>query len=158
MHEALQEEALAQKLGTIDWLAHTSIRTLREAIIQRIKGHISEIGYEPRECAPEDAFHFCKSKSFIFPTGIVARDVPDFVAKLPSITDRSIYFHFYEARLRLGRPTNDFSYWLLGRGEEDLAIAIDSLNSYGMSIDELRAAILRVCSDHERGRNARQLE
>lgn len=150
VYEALQEEALAEKLGAIDLLAFTSIRQLRQAIIQRIDSHMSSVGYAPRECPYGNEFFFCKSKSFVMPTGIVAHDVPDFISKLPQVTNLSLYFHFYEARLRLERPTNDFSYWLLGRGEEDLAIAIDTLNPYSMTLDELKEAIVGQCR-HFRG-------
>jgi hypothetical protein len=151
VHEALRDEALAEKLGTIDLLAFTAIRQLREAIIQKIERHMSEIGYTPRECPAESALHFCRSKSFVMPTGIVARDVPEFVAKLPLVTHLSIYFHFFEARLRLERPTNDFSFWLLGRGEEEMAIAIDGLNPYAMTLNELKQAIVSLCGNYGRG-------
>ncbi len=151
VNEALQEEALAERLGTIDLLAFPSIRQLREAIVQRIECHLAETPQGPRACAPGNEFHFCRSKSFVMPTGIVARDVAEFVARLPQVTVSSLYFHFFEARLRLERPTNDFSFWLLGRGEEDLAIAIDRLNPYSMTLDELKAAIVDLCAQYGRG-------
>jgi hypothetical protein len=151
VNEALQEEALAERLGTIDLLAFTSIRQLREAIVERIEEHLAQAEQAPRECAPGNEFHFCRSKSFIMPTGIVARDVAEFVSRLPHVTNSSLYFHFFEARLRLERPTNDFSLWLLGRGEEDLAIAVDRLNPYSMTLDELKAAIVELCAQYGRG-------
>jgi len=146
VHDALQEEALAEGLGTIDLLAFTSIRQLRKAIVDKIEPYLSASDRPSRECPPWDEFHFCKSKSFIMSTGIVAKDVPDFVQKLPSVTNSSLYFHFFEARLRLERPTNDFSLWLLGRGEEGLAIAIDQLNPYSMTLDELKRDIVDLCA------------
>jgi hypothetical protein len=106
---ALQEERLAEKLAAIDLLAFTSIRQLREAIIAVIETYLDENGGRIRDCPPGDEFHFCKSKSFIMPTGIVAHEVPEFFNKLPQVTNISMYFHFFEARLRLERPTNDFS-------------------------------------------------
>lgn len=151
INEALQEEALAEQLGTIDLLAFPSIRRLREAIIERIESHLAQAEQVPRECAPGNEFYFCRSKSFIMPTGIVASDVAEFVARLPHVTNSSLYFHFFEARLRLERPTNDFSFWLLGRGEEDLAIAVDRLNPYSMTLDELKAAIVELCAQYGRG-------
>ena len=80
----------------------------------------------------------------MLPTGIVADDVPDFFAKLPLITNASLYFHFFEARLRLGRQTSDFSRWLADRGRNDLAAAIDGLNPYIRTLDELKQDIIRV--------------
>ena len=93
---------------------------------------------------PGQEFHFSESKSFVMPSGIVAEDIPDFFAKLPGVANTSLYFHFFEARLRLGRETNDFSAWLAYRGAEELARAIDRLNPYRMSLDELRDRIARL--------------
>jgi hypothetical protein len=53
----------------------------------------------------------------------------------------SLYFHFMESRLRLGRQTNDFSHWLVGRGEHELARLINELNPYTRTLDELKADI-----------------
>ena len=80
----------------------------------------------------------------MLPTGIVADDVPDFFSKLPLITNASLYFHFFEARLRLGRRTSDFSRWLQDRGRGDLATAIDTLNPYIRTLDELKQDIIQI--------------
>lgn len=146
--EALQEDALAERLGAIDLMAFTSIRQLRDAIIALIEEHLNSASGRARECPPGDEFHFCKSKSFILPTGIVAHDVPEFFAKLPGITNVSLYFHFLEARLRLERQTNDFSQWLRGRGEGNLADAIDRLDPYIVTLDELKNQIVALERNH----------
>ncbi len=142
--EALQEEALGEKLAAIDLLAFTSIRHLREAIIGLLKSHLQSRGGRSRECPLGDEFHFCKSKSFVMPTGIVAQDVPDFFAKIPTITNISLYFHFLEARLRLGRPTNDFSQWLTWRGAPELAQKIDQLDPYSRTLDEVKEDLVQL--------------
>ncbi len=144
---ALHENVLAGRLSAIDLLSFTTIRQLRERILETLSDHLAA-GAELRDCAPGSEFYFSRSKSFVMPTGIVARDVGDFVEKLQVVSDRSIYFHFLESRLRLGRPTNDFSFWLLGRGEEDLAIAIDRLDPYALTLRELRLAIVGLCHEH----------
>jgi hypothetical protein len=142
--EALQEEALAERLAAVDLLAYTSIRDLREAIIGLMDAHLGQGRRRLRQCPTGDEFHFCRSKSFVMPTGIVAQDVPDFFAKLRTVTNLSLYFHFLEARLRLGRPTNDFSHWLMGRGEARIAQAIDALDPYRLTLDELKHAIIAL--------------
>ncbi|MGH7596716.1 MAG: DUF5752 family protein [bacterium] len=142
--EALQEQRLAEQLAAIDLLTFTTIRQLREAIIAMIESYLRENGGRSRECPAGDEFHFCKSKSFIMPTGIVAQDVPDFFSKLPQVSNISLYFHFFEARLRLERPTNDFSRWLAGCGEEKLAKALDKLDPYIMTLDELKDEMVQL--------------
>lgn len=141
---ALQETALAERLAVIDLLAFTAIRPLREAIAAAIDARVQEEGRDERRCPPGDEFHFCESQSFIMPTGIVADGVADFFRKLPKVSNVSLFFHFFEARLRLGRPTNDFSSWLASCGEPELARAIDSLDPYIMTLDELKQQIIRL--------------
>jgi hypothetical protein len=123
--QTLREEALAENLAAIDLLAFTSVRELRDTIVETIDSYATELYRPSYQSRPDEAFHFCRSKSFVLPTGIVAHDVPDFFAKLPLISHASLYFHFFEARLRLKRQTNDFSRWLRGQGRENLANAID---------------------------------
>jgi len=142
--QALREEALAEKLAAIDLLAFTTMRSLRATIVETIDDYVAASSSPLPGCRPSEAFHFCRSKSFVLPTGIVADDVPDFFAKLPLITNASLYFHFFEARLRLGRQTSDFSRWLADRGRNDLAAAIDGLNPYIRTLDELKQDIIRV--------------
>ena len=142
--QALQETALAARLAVIDLLAFTAIRPLREAIAAAIDARVKEEGRDERRCPPGDEFHFCESQSFIMPTGIVADGVADFFRKLPKVSNVSLFFHFFEARLRLGRPTNDFSSWLAGCGEPELARAIDSLDPYITTLDELKQQIIRL--------------
>ena len=142
--QTLREEALAEKLASIDLLAFTTIRELRDTVGHTIDEYLSGLGRPTYECRPEEAFHFCRSKSFVLPTGIVAHDVPEFFAKLPLISNASLYFHFFEARLRLGRRTNDFSRWLKDQGRGDLAKAIDALNPYIRTLDELKQDIIRL--------------
>lgn len=141
---ALREEALAEKLAAIDLLAFTRIRELRMTILEAIDQHIARTDPPTASCRPNEAFYFCRSKSFVLPTGIVAHNVSDFFAKLPLITSASLFFHFFEARLRLRRRTTDFSLWLKDRNREDLAVAIDNLNPYIRTLDELKRDIVRI--------------
>lgn len=148
VREALQEDAVGERLAAVDLLAFTSIRQLREAILALIETGIQSSKGHPRECPAGDEFHFCRSKSFILPTGIVAQDPGDFFAKLRGITTTSLYFHFLEARLRLGRPTNDFSHWMMSHGQPQLAKAIDRLDPYQLTLDELKEDLIRLGSEY----------
>ena len=142
--EALQEDALGEKLAAIDLLSFTSIRELREKIIATIENHGGPAGNQQRDCPPGDEFHFCRSKSFIMRTGLVAHDPAEFFAVLPQVTNASLFFHFFEARLRLGRPTDDFSQWLAWRGKDSLAGAISALDPYSMTLDEFKERIIAL--------------
>jgi len=148
VEEALHEDELAEKLVAVDLLEHSSILSLREALVQQIEGHIQRGRSHGRRCPPGDEFHFCRAKSFVLPTGLEVHDPQEFVRVLPRVSRNSVAFHFLEARLRLGRPSNDFSDWLKGQGEEQLAQSISALNPYEVTLDELKAQIVRVGEEH----------
>jgi hypothetical protein len=145
--QVIREEALAEKIAAIDLLAFTSIQDLRNAIVKVIDDYVTEESLSSYECKPNEAFHFCRSTSFVLPTGIVAHDVQDFFEKLKLISNASLYFHFFEARLKLGRRTNDLSHWLRARNRDDLASAIDALNPYTRTLDEFKQDIIAVGQD-----------
>jgi hypothetical protein len=148
--EALHQDALAERLVAIDLLSFTTIRGLREAIIALVAEHMSRGEWLPGDCPPGDEFHFCRSKSFPVPTNIVARDIPEFFEKLNQVTTVSLFYHFFEARLRLGRATNDFSRWIADQGEPELARAIDQLDPYIRTLEELRGDIVNLGRDRVR--------
>jgi hypothetical protein len=146
--EALQEEELAEKLSAIDLRMFYTVRRIREVILLVLERFLQARTRRLRESPPGDDFHFCKSKSFIMPTGIVAQDPKGFFLQFPRVTNISIYFHLVEAPLRLEQPTNDFSMWFLSHGEKNLASAIDSLDPYSLTLDELKGKILEMGKDY----------
>jgi len=144
---ALQERRLSEQLAAVDLLSFTSVRQIREAVAGVIRRRLEE-GAGNRHCPEGDEFHFCESRSFIMPTGVFANDVPDFFRKLPQVSTVSLFFHFFEARLRLGRPTNDFAQWLAYCGQEELAHAVDSMDPYMITLDELRNQMVELGRRH----------
>ena len=141
---ALQEERLAEQLAAIDLLAMTTIRDIREAIVTTLNKHLDGALDNARQCPAGDDFHFCEAKSFFMPTGLIANNVADFFEHILRVTNASLHFHFFEARLRLERPANDFSLWLEAVGEPKLARRIDKLNPYAMTLQELKGEIARL--------------
>lgn len=142
--EALREEALGERLAAIDLLRYTTIRGLREDIIAVIDQHMQAPGWTDRRCPPGDEFYFAKSRSFPMPLGLEAHDPEQFFRTIPNLTPASLYFHFLEARLRLGRQINDFSAWMEAHGRDDLAAAIDRLDPYSLTLQELRDEIAEI--------------
>ncbi len=142
--EALQETVLPEQLAAVDLLSFTAIRPLREALSAVIERHLADGAAADRPCPPGDEFHFCESQSFVMPTGLVAATTRDFFRTMPRVSNVSLFFHFFEARLRLGRTTNDFSAWLAACGDTQRARAVDRLDPYLVSLDELRQQIIEI--------------
>jgi len=154
--EALLDQILAERLAAIDLLEFATLRDLRERLIETIESHLASSDGRVREAPPGDEFYFNESQSFIMPTGLVAHDVPEFFATLPEVTNVSLFFHFFEARLRLERLTNDFSAWLGDCGETRLAEKINALNPYVMTLEQLKRKIILLGRSRNGTRNGRK--
>src|SRR3990167_2325639 len=143
--EALGEDELAEKLASIDTVGFSSIRLLREKIVSTIEDYIKDNPLSKLRFSREnEEFYFIKSVSFIVPTNYTASGLREFAEILRKITIDSIYFHIFEARLRLERGTNDFSNWIEHSiGDKKLAEAISRLDPYTHTLEELRKALIR---------------
>ena len=63
-----------------------------------------------------EEFHFLASRIFVLPTPFVVSSLGEFREALERVTINSIYYHMFDARLRLARGDNDFSRWLDDEG------------------------------------------
>ena len=143
---ALSEEILGEKIASIDTIQYPTIRSLRNEIAKVIEDYIRQNpSIKLRFASPDKVFHFIKSTSFILPTPYVAKDLNDFVEILKNITPDSVYFHLFEARLRLEQETNDFSYWIeTSLLEGELAKKIKSLDPYTYTMEDLRKKVIEI--------------
>jgi len=80
--------------------------------------------------------------TLIFPVGIRARNLAEFFAAIKYIEEDCIYYHFYEARIRLGRGNDDFSRWFEDTlGEKDLAAKIRAVDPLMYTVEQIRTFI-----------------
>ena len=144
--EILGEKELGERLASIDIMQFSRIHDLREKIISVIEEYLKEERFARLKFAREgEEFHFIKSVSFVIPTNYVVDNLADFVEIMKKITFDSIYFHIFEARLRLEKKTNDFSFWIEHSvGDKELADELTALDPYTRTLDDLRAAIINI--------------
>jgi len=144
--DVLGEDELGEKLASIDLTQFTTIRSLREAITATIAAYLDKNPLAKVRFSKEgEEFHFIKSVSFVLPTNYVAYDLKDFMDILEKISIDSIYYHIFEARLRLERNTNDFSNWIeTSIGNEKLAKEISRLDPYTFTLDGLRNKLIKI--------------
>lgn len=147
---SLDEEVLAERLGSLDVRDFTSIRSLRESMIQIVEDHLQT--YPQCEGRPgKTPFFFCQSISVVTPTKHIARNLENFHQIIGQIGIRSIHYHLIEARLRLGIHTNDFSYWLRTSLEKErLAKRIEAIDLYLHNLEEIRRMILQSIQEELR--------
>jgi hypothetical protein len=147
--DVLGEDELGEKLASIDTMQFSTIRSLREKIVQTIEKYLDESAFAKLKFARSgDEFHFIKSVSFVLPTSYTAYDLNEFLNVLKKITMDSIYFHFFEARLRLEKSTNDFSLWI-GNSlhDKELADNISSFDPYTRTLEDLRETIIEIIEE-----------
>jgi small-conductance mechanosensitive channel len=145
VRDALGYDILAERLASIDTFEFSTIRALRQAIVAVAQDFLSQTPRE-REAPPGDEFHFIKSISVVMPTPYVAHNLREFVGILRRVSIGSLFFHIFEARLRLQRGTNDFSLWLEEcLGEKELADQITRLDPYNYTMENLRDRIIQLC-------------
>jgi hypothetical protein len=144
VRDEIRDQMLAERLGGVDPMEYTSIRELREVTLDLLEEHIEEHG-DKRQARPGNEFYFCRSKSFVLPTGRVAKTLDEFYKHLKKISLRSLFYHFFEARLRHERRTNDFSLWLTDcLGKKSLADKIEKTDPYVLTLDQLRRKMLAL--------------
>jgi len=143
--EILGEDELGERLVSIDTIQFSTIRSLRDKIVAFFQDYLKNNPKALLKFArSEEEFHFIKSVSFVIPTNYVAYDLRDFAEILKKITIDSIYFHIFEARLRLGKGTNDFSNWIENSlGDKELADEISKLDPYTRTLENLRETLIR---------------
>jgi hypothetical protein len=142
----LGERELGERLASIDTIQFTSIAALRAALVSTVDRYLKKRrSAGSKFTGREDSFYFMKSISFILPTDYVVSDLKGFVEALKKISVDSIYFHIFEARLRLERGMNDFSNWIGNSlGDKTLAAEITRLDPYTHTLEELRAVMIRL--------------
>lgn len=77
-----------------------------------------------------------------------ANNVQELASALKQITNESLFYHVFVARLRLREARNDFSQWLRTLGEIRLAEKIEQVHPYPLTLDELRAKLIQLIEQH----------
>ncbi len=146
--ESMGDDELAEKLASIDTIRFSNLPALRDRIVAVVEEHLARTPNAAlRRAAPGEEFYFIKAVSFVFPAPYVVTNLREFAEALRRVGIHSIYFHIFEARLRLAKKTNDFSHWLEDSlGEPELAKRIAALDPYTYTLEELRKKLVALVS------------
>jgi hypothetical protein len=148
--EGLEERALAEQLSNIDPYDFKHIADLRSILLNVIRGYLKKFP-EPRKAMTGDEFCFNETVTFIFPAGVRAQNLAEFLTALKYIDTASVYYHFYEARTRLGGGTDDFSRWIEDVFEKkELANRIRSIDPFMHSLESIKKHIIEAVEEEVR--------
>ncbi len=145
--ESLEEGALAEMLSNIDPYSFSTVDGLRAEILRVIDYYIENFP-ETRKAIPGDEFYFIETISFIFPVGVKARNLAEFLMALKYIDDESIYYHFFEARVRLGQAVDDFSKWIdEALGLKELAGNVQKIDPFMHNMEGIREHLIEIIEE-----------
>ncbi len=143
-------DILGEKLASVNTVKFRTIEGLREKYIGLLESFNQLQTLRYVESQEGEEFHFMSCRTFVLPTGYEARDLGEFCEILHKVSINSIYFHVFEARLRLERGDNDFSNWLESAGQGALAREISRLDPYTITLEGLRKKICGMVSRYVR--------
>jgi len=145
--ESLEERALAERLANIDPYDLGSIDAVRRALVDAIDDYLVHFP-EPREAMASDEFYFNETVSLVFPVGVRARNLAEFLAAVKYVDAASIYYHFFEARMRLGSGKDDFSSWMDETlGKTELALRVRSIDPFMHSLEDIRRHVIDMVEE-----------
>ena len=147
--DVLNEDALGEKMASVDVIEFQKIKGLRKKFIEIVSDYLKE-NKKVRDCPDNQEFHFMACRTFVLPTTYVARSVKQFRQILKKVSIHSLYFHIFEARMRLEKKDNDFSRWLRDLGERSLASKISKLDPYSYTLEALRKEIISIIDKENR--------
>lgn len=146
--ESLGEPLLAEALANVNPFEFAKIEDLRFELMRIIHEYLGTYP-PPRPVLPGREFMFNEGITIVLPTSMeCGPQLHDFLLKLREVDYSSIYFHFYESRLRLDRPTDDFSEYLsTSLDRPGIAARIKSLDPYMYSTEVLREKIASLIEE-----------
>lgn len=144
----LNDEIAGEKLASIDVTQFLKLSDLRRRFLELMEDYLKTANHSvSRQCPEGEEFHFMSARIFVVPTGKVAGNLQEFRDILKAVSIHSIYFHMFEAKLRLEKGDNDFSIWLRSTGMEKAAEQISRLDPYTFTLEGLRERLLRIVSN-----------
>lgn len=139
--ESLEESALGEHLSGIDPYDFHDVEGLREELLRVIDEYLA-VFPEPREVLPDDEFYFNETVTMVFPAGIRARNLAEFLMAIRHVDRSALYYHYFDSRRRRGDGRDDFSAWIAdGLGKEELGIKIAAIDPFMHSIEGIREHI-----------------
>jgi hypothetical protein len=141
----VRDRVLGEKLGILSPYDFPNLESLRAEIVTIISDHLSRLQVIPRVIY-EEPFHFMQSRIISAPLGLQVHTLAEFREVLATVDVSVIYYHTFEAILRLGKPKGDFALWMEEQlGLVELGERISKIDTYRISLESVRARILNLC-------------
>jgi len=144
----INDDALGEQLASIDVVQFHSITELRDAFIGVLDEH-NRSAEKIRDCIRGEEFQFMATRTFVIATPLTANTLGEFRDTLRTVSFKALYYHMFDARLRLAQGENDFSRWFRDLGYPALAEAVSRLDPYNTTLEGLRTDILELVGNYD---------
>jgi hypothetical protein len=146
--EVLNEARLGEIMSSVDIVQFHTLDDLRNRFVEILSEHLRENDKSPT--APQgQEFHFMASRMFVLQTPYVATGLGEFREVLQRVSVNSLYYHIFDAKLRLEKGENDFSRWFRDLGKVQLADELARLDPYTYTLEGLRNKIIKLVESHD---------
>lgn len=146
--EVLNDVPLAEAISSIDVVQFQTLGELRNRFIETLTQHTT-IPDTAHNCPPGQEFHFMASRVFVLQTPYAASNLAEFLDALKRVSINAVYYHIFDAKLRLARGENDFSRWFRDAGMTALADDIARLDPYSYTLEGLRNEVLELGATYD---------
>lgn len=146
--DVMGDAALGEQLSSVDIIQFHDIEEVRSTFIGALETYLEtaeQLTFSPHG----EEFHFMASRLFAFPTTYVAKNLSEFVECLNKVSVNSLYFHIFDAKMRLKQDDNDFSRWFQDLGKKELAEEMRKLDPYAHTLEGLRKRITILVRRHD---------
>lgn len=144
----LNDNALGEQLASVDVIQFQTIAELRDAFIEVLEERVRTVD-KIRDVFPGEEFSFMATRTFVMALPLAAETLHEFREGLRTVSYKSLYYHMFDARLRLARGENDFSRWFRDLGHPALADAVSRLDPYNTTLEGLRSQILNLVAEYD---------
>jgi len=145
--EGLEERTLSEYFSNVDHFSFKDMGDLRKALLKVIDDYLEQFP-EPREVMPGSEFYFKEAIILVFPTGLRASNLAEFFIAIKYMDAPSVYYHFFEARMRLGSGIDDFSRWFEdGLGRKEVALKIRSVDPLMHTLDGVKEHLALILEE-----------
>jgi hypothetical protein len=143
----LQDAVLAERLGNFDPYENPDPEALRAALVDIVEDHLMSSAHVPW-ARPGRELHLMRSILVAYPTGRTAEDLAGLREAVLEASRGTLYFHFFEARVRLAGRSDDFSTWIeQGLGRLDVAAALRRIDFPALRVEDVREAVAAVLAE-----------
>ncbi|MBK7256770.1 MAG: hypothetical protein IPI01_02905 [Ignavibacteriae bacterium] len=147
--EVLNDHTLGEQLSNIDIIGFPTVTDLQRHLVSLIERHLDD-DPRPRQCVQGEEFHFMASRLFVLQTPLFAHTLSEFAEHLAHVSVASLYYHVFDARLRLDNGENDFSQWFRSQSLSTLADAVLRLDPYTCTLEGLRKRLLVLIGGYDK--------